>query len=195
MTRIPTVPEGTGGPLVRTTYRQTRRRLGRVVEPVKVYAHHPKLMVGWGMLELATERSDHVPRRLKELGVLRAAMLAGCEWCLDFGSHLSTTAGGLSEAELRALPDYRDADVFSDLEKLVLDYATGMSQTPVDVSDELFNALREHFDEPQLVELTSEIALENYRARFNWAFGIGSEGAYCVRPAATADQAASAVAN
>jgi len=186
MTRIPIVPEGTGGPLVRTAYRQTRKRFGRVAEPVKVYAHHPKLMVGYSMMELATERSQRVPGRLKELGSHRAAMLAGCEWCLDFGSHLSAVSGELSEDELRALPRYAESDLFSDLDKLVLDYATGMSRTPVDVSDELFAALREHLDEAQLVELTSEIALENYRARFNWAFDIGSQefsdGAFCPRP-------------
>ena len=61
-----------------------------------------------------------------------------------------------------------------------------MSRTPVEVSDELFERLRARFDEGQLVELTSVIALENYRSRFNWAFRIGgegfSEGAYCVAP-------------
>jgi hypothetical protein len=68
-----------------------------------------------------------------------------------------------------------------------------MSQTPVDVSDELFARLREHLDEAQLVELTSGIAVENYRARFNWAFGLAgqglSEGAYCLRPEPTAGAA------
>ena len=56
----------------------------------------------------------------------------------------------------------------------------------MEVSDELFERLRARFDEAQLVELTSVIALENYRARFNWALGIQeegySEGAYCVAP-------------
>lgn len=62
-------------------------------------------------------------------------------------------------------------------------YAGAMSQTPVHVSDELFTALTTHFDNKQMVELTSAIAWENYRARFNHAFGIEaegfSEGAYC----------------
>ena len=70
-----------------------------------------------------------------------------------------------------------------------LDYASGISATPVDVSDELFAALSEHFDEPQLVELTSVIALENFRSRFNLALGIGaagfSEGMVCAVPEMT----------
>ena len=57
-----------------------------------------------------------------------------------------------------------------------MDYATGMTRSPVDVPDELFARLRERFDEAQLVELTDIIALENYRARFNWAFGLEGQG-------------------
>ena len=51
-----------------------------------------------------------------------------------------------------------------------------MTKTPSEVTDELFAALREHFDEAQLVELTAAIAWENWRARFNWAFDIGAAG-------------------
>lgn len=58
----------------------------------------------------------------------------------------------------------------------MLDHAVGMSRPPVDVSDALFATLREHFDEVQLVELTSVIALENRRGRFNLALGVGTAG-------------------
>jgi alkylhydroperoxidase family enzyme len=85
-----------------------------------------------------------------------------------------------------ALPHYRTSDRFSELEKLVLDYAAAISGTPVSVSDELFAKLREHLDDAQLVELTNVIAIENMRGRFNLALGIGaagfSEGIVCVVP-------------
>lgn len=61
-----------------------------------------------------------------------------------------------------------------------------MTRTPVDVPDELFAALKQHFTDSQMVELTAAIAWENYRARFNHAMGIEaqgfSEGAYCPMP-------------
>ena len=64
-----------------------------------------------------------------------------------------------------------------------------MTQAPVEVPDELFAALRQHFNEAQMVELTAAIAWENYRARFNHAFGVEaqgfSEGAYCPIPERT----------
>ncbi len=183
--RIAGVPEKTRNLVVRGAYRESRRRYGTVMDPLRIYAHHPKLLMGYAAHEMAAERSHRVPERLKLLAELRAAMLPGCEWCCDFGSSLST-AGGVTEDEMRDLPVYSESERFTEVEKLVLDYATGMSRTPVDVTDELFARLREHFDEPQLVELTDIIALENYRARFNWAFGIQSqdfsEGAFCVRP-------------
>jgi len=77
-----------------------------------------------------------------------------------------------------ALPDFENSSEFSSIEKLVLRYAVAMTNTPVEISDELFDALKKAFDEPQLVELTSAIAWENYRARFDHAFGIESEGFY-----------------
>ncbi len=186
--RIAGVPEDTRNPLVRYGYRESRRRYGEVMDPLRIYAHHPKVMLGYAALETASERSTLVDERLKHLAQVRAAMVCGCEWCLDFGSSISEEAG-VGEEDLRELPTYASSDRFSDLEKAVLDYATGISRSPVDVPDELFDRLRSHLDEPQLVELTHMIALENYRARFNWAFGIEdqgfSEGAYCVRPAAS----------
>jgi 4-carboxymuconolactone decarboxylase len=183
--RMAGVPDSRAGAIARPAYARTRRTLGQVPEPIRLYAHHPTILAGYGAIEYATERADRVPPELKALATTKAAALAGCEFCIDIASMLSARAG-VTEAQLRALADHRTSPEFDDVERLVLDLAVGMTRTPVDVSDELFAALREHFDEAQLVELANEIAIENYRARFDWAFGIGSqnftEGAYCVRP-------------
>jgi alkylhydroperoxidase family enzyme len=93
---------------------------------------------------------------------------------------------GVTEEKLMALGDFETSTALSDLEKLVLQYAVAMTRTPVEVSDDFFARLRQHFTEPQLVELTSSIAWENYRARFDHAFGIEAEGfskgAFCPLP-------------
>ena len=71
----------------------------------------------------------------------------------------------------------------------MLEYADAMTQTPVDVPETLFAKLREKFAETQLVELTATLAWENYRARFDHAFGVEaegfSEGSYCAVPVKT----------
>jgi alkylhydroperoxidase family enzyme len=96
-------------------------------------------------------------------------------------------ASGISIAQIANLNNYRTDFNFSKLERLVLEYADGMTRTPVEVSDALFARLRERFAEQELVELTSAIAWENYRARFDHAFGIEAEnfteGSVCALPA------------
>ena len=96
---------------------------------------------------------------------------------------------GLTEEKILALADFENSPAFSDLGKLVLRYTVAMTETPVEVSDELFAQLREHFSEKQMVELTSAIAWENFRARYDHALGIEaegfSEGAVCAVPLLT----------
>lgn len=96
-------------------------------------------------------------------------------------------ANGITAGQISNLQNYHSNMNFCDPERLVLEYADAMTQTPVEVSDALFARLREQFTDAQLVELTSAIAWENYRARFDHAFGIEgenfSEGALCALPA------------
>ncbi len=83
---------------------------------------------------------------------------------------------GLREDQILALADPEASDALGPLEKLVVRYAEEMTRTPVEVPDALFAELRAHFDAAQLVELTSAIAWENYRARFDHAFGVEAAG-------------------
>jgi 4-carboxymuconolactone decarboxylase len=169
----------------RLTGRETGRMSERIIEPLKMYAHVPGLLSGIAGLEQATAKLHCLDERLKYLAELKAATLTHCEYCIDLGSQVARQSG-LSDEQLLALPSYQTNALFTDLEKLVLDYAVGMSHTPVEVSDALFARLREHFDDAQIVELTHVIALENLRGRFNLALGIGaagfSEGMVCALP-------------
>jgi alkylhydroperoxidase family enzyme len=185
MTRIEGVPTRGASPLLRLFYRSARRKLGRDVDPIAVYAHAPSLLAGYGAFEQATARQHKVAERLKALAELKAAAVVNCEFCCDIASAFAQHAG-VTEAQVLALPRYRDTNEFDELERLVLDYATAMSRTPTSVDDEMFARMREHFDERQMVELTNVIALENARARFNSAFDMTpagfAEGMVCVVP-------------
>lgn len=184
MPRLASAIPGSRNPFVRFTAWQSRRMFGRVPDPVAVGAHHPLLLGGYGALELALEHSHSLDRRVRGLAELKAAAVVGCEFCLDIGS-MVVRRSGASERQLLELSEFRDSDAFSDDEKLALEYAEAMSSTPAQIPDELFSRLRARWDERQLVELTAAIAIENYRARFNHAFGMGpqgfSEGAVCAR--------------
>lgn len=91
------------------------------------------------------------------------------------------------------MSSYRNSALFSETERLVLEYADAMTQTPVEVTMTLFTKLRQKFSDAQLVELTATLAWENYRARFNHAVGVEAEGftkgSYCALPVRATNQA------
>ena len=93
---------------------------------------------------------------------------------------------GLEPDVLLGLADHRGVDALSEAEKLALDYAVALSNTPAEVSDELYAALAGCYSERQLVELTAVVAFENFLARFNRGFRIEpagfSEGTACPMP-------------
>jgi len=93
---------------------------------------------------------------------------------------------GLSDAEVAAISGFRD-EGFSEPEQLLLHYADQMTATPVEISNELFAALKQHFNDEQILELTADIAQENFRARFNHALEIDSDNLYCPLPRAEPD--------
>ncbi len=88
---------------------------------------------------------------------------------------------GLSDAEIADLIADRSS-VFPRPEQLLLQLADAMSATPANVSDELYTELRAHFSEEALIELGADIAQENYRARWNRLFDVGSDELYCPIP-------------
>jgi alkylhydroperoxidase family enzyme len=88
---------------------------------------------------------------------------------------------GLSDGKLRAvLSDDRTS--FNDTERLVIELADAMTDTPANVSDDLYERLRKQFSEEQLMQLGAQIAFENYRARWNRIFNVESDNLYTPQP-------------
>ncbi len=163
-----------------------RRQYGEpVVESTLVYAHMPRLLISYARWNRAVERPVKLSKQLKDLAVLKAATVVGCEFCIDIGSEHARRSG-LSDEQLRALPRARESGLFSDDELLVIEFARAASVTPPEVTDEQVAALRERFGDKGVVELNHMVAWENARARFNAALAIGaggfSEGRVCAVP-------------
>jgi AhpD family alkylhydroperoxidase len=185
--------EGKDNLVTRAANKYVARTYGRPIGITNVIAQAPWNMIGWGTLEFGHDRSHKVEERLKALAEMKAATIAGCQFCIDIGTAIGRKAG-VTEEQIRDFHTYRESDAFSPLEKLVLEYAEAMTMTPVDVSEELFAKLREHLDDAALVDLTAGIAIENFRARFNYALDIPpagfSEGMVCPLPEREAAAAA-----
>jgi alkylhydroperoxidase family enzyme len=86
------------------------------------------------------------------------------------------SALGISEEKLLALLDWETSPLFDETERLVLEYADSVTITGRDVSDELFDRLRERFDDDAIVELTETVAWENASSKFNRALRVPSQG-------------------
>jgi 4-carboxymuconolactone decarboxylase len=159
---------------------------GSGIEPIEIWAHQPKMLSGMGKMEGAVRKGSSVDERLKMLIEAKGAAMIGCEYCLDLGSAICRRSG-LADEELIDLLCYRESDHFSEREKVALDYTVAVMRTPVDVSDELFARLKEHFSDEQVVEITALLMVTNHH-RFNAAFGIESagfsDGSVCLVPQA-----------
>jgi alkylhydroperoxidase family enzyme len=89
--------------------------------------------------------------------------------------------GDQGEAKLAAVANWRDSGLFSESERLALEYAERMTITGQSVDDALFARLRQHYGEAQIVELTAAVAFENFRSKFNPPLGIEAQG-FCPLP-------------
>ena len=83
---------------------------------------------------------------------------------------------GISFEKLAAVENYESSDLFSPAELAALRFTDEMCKGSVDVPDAVFDEVRRHFDDAAIVDLTATIALENFRARFNRALQIPSDG-------------------
>jgi alkylhydroperoxidase family enzyme len=86
---------------------------------------------------------------------------------------------GADDEKIRQVPTWRESSLFSDRERAALEYAERMTITGEKVTDELWQRLRAHFSEAQMVELTAAVALENFRSKFNVPLGVEAQG-FCI---------------
>ena len=100
---------------------------------------------------------------------------------MDIGSAVGRTAVGLSDEEIFAAQT-GDASKFPEAEQLLLRLSEQLTATPPNVDNSLFVELQKHYSEEQLIELAAAVAHENFRARFNRAFDVGSDELFCPIP-------------
>src|SRR4051812_47338845 len=172
-TRIPKAElNGIYGALVK---RMSRKLLGDVAEPVEVAWHNRKVVHFSFLVGRKSQKFDQCDENLKSFAHMAVASLVGCSWCLDLG-YFQANNEGLDVTKAREVPRWRESNVFTPLEREVLEYAEAMSQTPTTVTDELSASLLAQLGPAALVELTAWIALANMYSRNNTALGIEAQG-------------------
>ena len=161
-TRVPAIAiDGVYGAMVKTF---SKKMFGKVPESLGVLWHHKPALKATMALGQKSRKWNEVDLDLKSYAHMAVASQIGCSFCLDLG-YFQAHNEGLDLDKAREVPCWRESDLFSPLERWVLEYAEAMTSTPPTVTDELSAQLLDALDAPGLVELTSYIGMANLMAR------------------------------
>ncbi|MYT10756.1 MULTISPECIES: carboxymuconolactone decarboxylase family protein [Streptomyces] len=151
------------------------KQLGRVPEPHEVLWNNPKLAEANQEFSAKVGTWDAADASLKTFAHMAVAAQVGCSWCLDI-NYFAALNQNLDLAKASQVPRWRESEVFTPLEREVMEYAEAMTNTPTTVTDELSASLLGRLGPAALVELTVFIGFANLAARCNTAHGITSQG-------------------
>ena len=153
----------------------SRRTYGDVPDNGLALLHHKPILRALLGFERRVDRWDRLDPDLKMLAQVGSAAAIGCSWCLDFG-YFAAHSKGLRVDKIKEVPRWRESEVFTPIERRVLEYAEAMTATPPTVTDAMADPLRADLGVDGFLELTMMVAVENERSRFNSALGLTSQG-------------------
>ena len=163
-------------PELKEHFSQAPKNLGFVPNSWLILQRKPKILKAFSQLTAALwdPADSKVDRGLKRLIAHVASKAAGCQYCMahtiEGAAHL-----GVDEKKLAAIWDYATSPLFSEAERVALDFAFAASQQPNNVTDDDFVAMRRHFDEEQIVEIVVTISVFGFLNRFNDTMGTPLE--------------------
>ena len=175
-TRIPPVDVATLPDDLRETLEEQHKLFGAPLYPYLFYARHPAYFrAAKAMWSALQEDATRVPVGLRALINRRVAWWNGDYYCQDAhaakGSRL-----GVSKEKIEALNDYAKSPLYSDAEKVALEYTDAMTETRREVDERLFASLQRHYDDDTIAEMTMIIAWQNAGTRLNRTLRIPSQG-------------------
>lgn len=173
--RIPPVEEPQGL-INRLAYWLSRRQLGKVMTPLKVvFARIPGTVFSeYALVRVLEGKKLRTSPMLRLLVQHHVARLNGCGFCVDIGRAVAVQHG-VDLAKLDVVSEYRLSPLFSERERAALAYVEEATRTKR-VADTTFEALRRHFDDREIVEVTWLCAVENYFNLVNLPLEIESDG-------------------
>jgi len=163
------------GPFGYLLKRFSRKLLGEVPDALGVMWHNRAVLMSSMGFGRKVQKWDQLDSNLQTFAHMAVASLVGCSWCLDF-NYFHAHNEGLDEAKASEVPRWRESTVFTPLERDVMEYAEAMTETPPQVTDELFARLLTQLGAPAMVELTSLVGIANMNTRGNTAMGIEAQG-------------------
>ena len=181
MLRIPTKPVRAYPWYLRPFFRNQRRKYGAVLDSALMWARAPKLFLGvaflYGMIDRKSSPIDPV---LRSLVTVRVSQLNGCRFCVDLNS-ATLLRRGVDMTKVEALENWQQSNLFSETERIALEYAEAVTLRSNAIDDELMRRLKGQFSDDAIVELTGLIAFQNLSSKFNSALGVPPQG-FCQIP-------------
>lgn len=149
--------------------------VGFVPNSMLTMGRWPELLQAFSGLVGTISAGTTLPRELKQLVAFVSSNAAGCRYCQAHTSHGASKLG-ISTEKIEHAFEFEDSALFSDAERAALRLAQDASLVPSAVTDAHFEALREHYDERQIVELVAQIALFGWLNRWNDTMATPLEG-------------------
>lgn len=160
-----------------------RRKYGVVLESALVWARAPKVFLGvaflYGMID---RKNSPLHPVLRSLVTVRVSQLNGCSFCVDINS-ATLLKRGVAQDKVAALADWSQSNMFSENERIALEYTEAVTLRSNAIDDELMQRLKEYFNDDAIVELTALISFQNLSSKFNSALGVPAQG-FCRMPPA-----------
>lgn len=147
---------------------------GPFLNQVAVFAHVPPALKHLMSMLMELKAAGNVKRRYIELAVVAVSKLNECTYCVAHHKPMLMVEGLSADGADRVL-DYQNHPEFDEVDKLVVEYTIAVTNSPQRIRDNVFERLRKHFSESQIVELTLRIALCGFFNRFNDALQIDEE--------------------
>ncbi len=167
---------------VRLFFWNQRRRYGAVLEPARLWGRSPRVFAALALLYGAFDRRrSPLDPALRALVTVRVSQINWCAFCVDINSML-VLERGVAPPKLEALAEFEASPLFSDREKAALRFAEAVTYSDRRPGPEHFEALRRHFGEEAIIELTGLIAFQNMSSKFNAALGVEPQGFCAAAP-------------
>jgi alkylhydroperoxidase family enzyme len=161
---------------LRMVYVLTRHQVGKVTEPISVFA--ARMPIAFGNFYGKVSRLDKKLKIPNDTAVLireQVASVNTCLWCMDAARWFAMKGPKDNLVRLDALSEYRTSPRFSDADRAALDYATELTSTRK-VTPETIARLKHHYSEREICEIVWLVASEHLYNMTNVGLGIGSEG-------------------
>ena len=166
---------------IRLFFAKQKKTYGKILDPGLLWGRSQWVFTTLALLYGALNRkSSPLDPALRSMVTVRISQINHCAFCVDVNGATLEKRGVCAE-KILALHGWQDSNLFSPIERAALDYAEAMTYTDGNITEDISNHLKAHFDDDAIIELTGLIAFQNMSSKFNAALDVPPQG-FCHVP-------------